>query len=182
MKLISLRSLRRRSLRGMTLVELLVAMGISGVVMVALASLIFYSARSFAALTNYVELDHFSRRALDTMTKDIRQADRLDYFSTNKIRFIVPGGTLTYTYDAEQKKLFRERSDEKDMTLLEECDFMQFSIYQRNPIAGSYDQYAVATPGTCKVVQLHWICSREILGKKANTESVQSAKIVIRRQ
>ena len=57
-----------------------------------------------------------------------------------------------------------------------------FSLYQRNPINGTYDQYPTANPDTCKLVQLSWICSRNILGKKANTESVQSAKVVIRKQ
>jgi len=180
---ITKRSERTRSARSaMTLVELMVGVAISSLIMVALASLIFYSARSFAALTNYVELDAYSRRALDQMTKDIRQADALSTYATNKISFSVPGGTLTYSYNSQARTVVRERTGEKDMTLLKECDFMQFSIYQRNPIGGSYDQYTVATPGTCKVVQLHWICSRSILGKKANTESVQSAKIVIRRQ
>ena len=35
---------------------------------------------------------------------------------------------------------------------------------------------------SCKLVQLHWICSRKIFGAKVNTESVQSAKVVIRKQ
>jgi hypothetical protein len=33
-----------------------------------------------------------------------------------------------------------------------------------------------------KLVQVTWVCSRSILGKKVNTESVQSAKVVIRKQ
>jgi len=30
-------------------------------------------------------------------------------------------------------------------------------------------------------VQLSWTCSRKVLGKKSTTESVQSAKVVIRK-
>ena len=63
-----------------------------------------------------------------------------------------------------------------------ECDYLRFAIFQRNPIGGTYDQYATASATNCKLVQLNWICSRTILGAKVNTESVQSAKIVIRRQ
>ncbi|MBI4659259.1 MAG: hypothetical protein HY735_10495, partial [Verrucomicrobia bacterium] len=55
-------------------------------------------------------------------------------------------------------------------------------IYQRNPIGGTYDQYPTGAASTCKLVQLRWICSRKILGVAKNTESVQSAKVVIRKQ
>ena len=39
-----------------------------------------------------------------------------------------------------------------------------------------------ATVATAKVIDLSWVCSRSILGQKANTESVQTARIVIRKQ
>jgi len=167
---------------GATLVEVLMASLIGSFVLIAIASLALFSGRSFAALTNYVELDAFSRNALDTMTKEIRQADRLRTYATNRIEFNVTGGLLAYVYDANAKTLTRTKTGEPDRTLLKECDSLRFSIYQRNPIKGSYDKHGVATPGTCKVVQLHWVCSREIMRKKANTESVQSARIVIRKQ
>jgi hypothetical protein len=31
-----------------------------------------------------------------------------------------------------------------------------------------------------KLVDVSWLCSRKILGRKVNTESVQTAKIVMR--
>ena len=66
--------------------------------------------------------------------------------------------------------------------LLIECDYLHFGIFQRNPVGGTYDQYPAATPATCKLVQLRWLCSRDLIHSKFNTESVQSAKIVIRKQ
>src|SRR6266581_6284907 len=60
---------------GMTLIEMLIAIGISGIVFVAVGMMIFFSGRSYAALANYVDLDNRSRSALDLMSKEIRQAD-----------------------------------------------------------------------------------------------------------
>lgn len=169
--------------RAFTLVEILIASGLGAIVVTAIASLAYYSGRSFAALANYVELDMASRNALDVMTKDIRQANQLTHYSTNRLIFSFPGGrTLMYSYDPNQRTLTRTLTNERDRQLLKECDFLTFSIFQRNSLGGTYDQYPVATPGTCKVVQLNWVCSRKILKETANTESVQSAKIVIRRQ
>jgi hypothetical protein len=66
--------------------------------------------------------------------------------------------------------------------LLKGCDALTFAIAQRNPMGGSYDVYPTASPSTAKVVNVAWNCSRTILGRKANTENVQTARIVIRRQ
>jgi hypothetical protein len=172
----------------MTLVELMVATALGGLVIAAVMALTFFSARSFAALTNYVDLDNFSRNALDTMSREIRQADRLVSGNDHELVFQNTNPTngsafqVSYTYDPSTKQLVRRQLGTPSKVLLQECDFLRFSLYQRNPINGTYDQYPTANPTTCKLVQLSWICSRNILGKKANTESVQSAKVVIRKQ
>jgi len=174
--------------RALTLVELLVATAISGVLIAAVMSLTFYSARSFAAMANYVDLDNCSRNALDVMSREIRQADCLVSGDDHQLvfRHTNPGNgatfTIGYTYNPDTRVLARLQQGGPRTVLLDECDFLKFSIYQRNPIGGTYDQYSTANPATCKLVQLSWICSRNILGKKANTESVQSAKVVIRKQ
>jgi prepilin-type N-terminal cleavage/methylation domain-containing protein len=174
----------RRSQAGMTLLELMIATAISAILSTSVAALIFYSNHSLAAMGNYVDLDHRSRIALDTMSRSIRQASRLTSYTTTSLTFEdSDGGTLIFSYDPSAKTLTRSKNGVADTDpLLEECDYLQFSIYQRNTIGGTYDQFSTASAATCKLVQLNWVCSRKILGAKVNTESVQSAKIVIRKQ
>lgn len=157
------------------------ALGVGMIVIAALALLLFYTSRSFAAIINYVDLDQYSRKALDKMSLEIRQADRLLTSSTNQLTFSYNGGTLSYTYSPQDKTLTRTFGSETEV-LLRECDTLTFAIYQRNPIGGTYDVYPTGTPATTKLVQLTWICSRKILGQAVNTESVQSAKFVIRKE
>lgn len=172
----------KRPRRGaFTLVELLIATGTGAVLLAALAILVFHTARSLAAISNYVDLDQKSRQALDRMVLEIRQADSLTSYSTNALQFAYNGGTLTYTYNSSAKTLTRTYGTRTD-TLLKECDTLAFSIYQRNPVGGSYDVYPTASIATAKLVQMTWTCSRKILGQSVNTESVQSAKIVMRKQ
>ena len=168
----------------MTLMELLVSVAIMSVVLVGMAALIFYTGRSFAALANYVDLDATSRNALDTMSRQIRQTKRLVSGTSTKLTFEdYDGKTLIYEYDALGRKLNRTRDGVVDpQPLLTECNFLQFSMFQRNPISGKYDQHPAAAASTCKLVQLRWVCSRDLITAKWNTESVQSAKIVIRKQ
>ncbi len=171
----------------MTLVELLIAMGVGSILFLAVGTLAYYSARSFAALSNYVELDNFSRNALDQMSREIRQADSLVNGTDHQLVFSVTNPTngsvyqVTFTYDPATR-IMKRIQGAQETVMLKECDFLKFSIFQRNPIGGTYDQYPTANPATCKLVQMSWICSRKILGKTANTESVQSAKVVIRKQ
>ena len=173
---------RRRS--GITILEVLVSTAVGGVMLAALAMLIFYTGRSFAALANYVDLDAHSRNALDTMSREIRQTERLiSGNSTNLVFEDADGTQLSYTYDAGARTLVRSKDGVADsQPLLKECNFLEFSLFQRNPVGGTYDQYPAATASTCKLIQLRWICSRDLVTEKWNTESVQSAKIVIRKQ
>jgi len=55
-------------------------------------------------------------------------------------------------------------------------------LRQRNPIDGSLEVYDAASFDVAKVIDVSWVCSRTIFGRKENTESVQTARIVIRKQ
>ena len=185
---------------GMSLVEMLIAIGISGIVFAAVGMMIFFSGRSYAALANYVDLDNKSRSALDLMSKEIRQVDCV----TNSATATLPGGqvvtnrivlsgkeadgtayTITYDYNPANQTLVRTKAGGTyagTKTLLTGCTYLNFGMYQRVPIDGTLEQFNAADYATCKVVQLDWICSRKIFNKSDNTESIQSAKVVIRKK
>ena len=173
----------------MTLVEVLIATGVGSIVLAAVMTLSLFSARSFAALGNYVDLDIKSRTALDTMSSDIRQADKLTSASSTQLKFQITDpnngavNSLIYDYSPTAQTLTRTLGA-RSSVLLSNCTSLQFSIFQRNPIGGSYEQYPVDDPNRpdlCKLVQLTWVCQRSVLGRIANTESVQSAKVVMRK-
>jgi hypothetical protein len=175
----------------MTLVELQIASAISVILFTAVLSLAFYTARSFAAFTNYVDLDANSRNALDVMSSEIRQADLLTAATPTSLTFqttdLGTGAThaLKYVYDPDTKELTRIFDGGQPDLLLSECSFLKFGTFQRNTtpsLDNAFVPVATSQPNLCKVVQLTWICSRKILGKAVNTESVQSAKVVIRKR
>jgi Tfp pilus assembly protein PilV len=173
----------------MTLVEVLVATGLGTVVLAAVMSMTVYSARSFAAVSNYVDMDMRSRHALDKMSQEIRQADGLTPNGFSATQLVFTGTdpmttapyTLTYTYDPARKTLTRSRGGESE-SLLTQCDSLVWSMYKRNMTNGTDEPIPTSDPRTCKLIKLDWVCSRSILGKSANTESVQSAEIVVRKK
>lgn len=173
----------KRRAAAFTLVELLVGLGIGSVVLLVLTQLTFFTGRSFAGLYNYIELDKYSRNALDQMVYKIRQADMMTGYTSNRLDFSYNStNTLTYNYDPTARTL-TETIGAQSKVLLKGCDLLQFSVFQRNTASGTYDQFpATLTNNAAKLVQLSWTCSRTILGARVNTESIQSAKIVIRNQ
>ena len=167
----------------MTTIELMVGVGIASLVMLVMASMSSFAARSFAGLANYTDLDAMSRNALDSMSQEIRQTRRLIEGTTNRLVFEdSDGGELRYVYNASSRTLRRQKNTANSKVILENCDELTFTMFQRNPVGGSYEVYPTATPANCKLVQLRWTCSRDLIKAKANTESVQSSKIVIRKQ
>jgi len=170
---------RRRRTLAMTLVEMMISVGIGGVVLAAVESLSFYTARSMAAMSNYADLDRQSRNALDQMTLKIRSADRLVSFNTNDVSFLYKGTTLRYVFNPSTKTL-SETYNGASKVLLEDCNELQFSMFQRNVISNSFNQVVTSTTNEAKSIIVTWTCSRSLLGNLINSESVQSARIVIR--
>jgi hypothetical protein len=156
----------------MTLVEIMVALAVASILLLAVATLGLYGGRSFAGLANYTDLDARSRHALDRLTAST---------STSLTFEDADGSSLQYVYSPDDRTLSRVKGGVTEV-LLTECDNLSFAIFQRNPINGTYNQYPTASPATTKLINVTWTCSRKILGNTMNTENVQTAKVVIRKQ
>ena len=158
------------------------AIGVTGLLMLALASVSMLSGRTFVAFYNYVEMDDRNRIGMDTLTRDLRECDRVTACTSSRLDIEDSDGfTITYQFNSGPATLTRTKAGIVK-TLLSGCDTLTFSIAQRTPKDGSYEVYPTATPATAKVVNVSWSCSRLIFGRKANTENVQTARIVIRKQ
>ena len=171
---------RRR--RGVTLVETLIAAAIGVMVAALFATLISSTARSLIALANWHSLDQHNRTAIDTMTRDIRQANRVTAFTPNSVTLEdADGASLRFRYDPAKRELTRTKGTET-IVLLPEVDVCTFTMWQRNIVTGTLQNYRTDDVNQCKVVGLYWNCSRTILGKKSNVSGGQSTRVVIRRQ
>jgi type II secretory pathway pseudopilin PulG len=164
-----------------TLVEVMVSMGLGIFVLAAVASLTLYTVRSFVAMGNYNDLERASTHALDTMSREVRQASQLLKYQSNRVEFAtLEGPRLVYEYDPQAETLTQTKGGVSEV-LLEQCDYLTFNISQRNP-SNDFTFYPAPAnrPDLAKLLDVSWRCSRKILGQKLNTESVQTSKIVIR--
>jgi Tfp pilus assembly protein PilV len=184
MKLAQLPSCPGRNRAGFTVPEITVAAAILLIIVTAVLSMSMFGGRSFAAMTNYIDLDAKSRNALDSMIREVRQAQGLYFYTNNMIKLTNSlNQQVTYSWDRTSGTFSRSANGIKDRKpLLTECQQLSFKIYQRTP-STNHEFYETATNvAQAKLVNVSWLCSRSILGKKVNTESVQTTKIVIRNQ
>ena len=171
---------RSRPAAAFTLPEVLVASGMGVLLMLVIALLSVYSSRSFVAIANYVNLDQVSQLALDKMSREIRQAHALTDFSPTSLTLEdVNRKPVRFSYDPSARILVRF-GDGVTNVLLAECDALQFAKFQRTTISNTFDAYEPAFVTNTRLIQVTWTCSRKILGAKVNTESVKSAKVVLR--
>jgi hypothetical protein len=153
------------------------------IVLTALALVFFFSNRSFASLTNYLDLDQKTQVALDKMSREIRQVNQVYSYTSNQLVFVdYDSGKLQYVYDPGAQTLVRRKEGGVTETLLTGCTSLSFSIFQRTPNTNTFQPIGTSAATNAKAIELTWNCTRTILGSSANNESMQSAMIVIRKK
>ena len=184
----------RRVLQGFTLVEVMIATSLGTMVLAAVAMLTLYGARTSVAVVNYEDLDTKSRYALDLISREIRQANGVLSYQTNlpvtsfTLTNTAQAAAITLSWDSNAATVTMAKTGQATITNLTGCDQWNFGFYQRTPwVTGTNVIFYPATNtagnldlSVCKLISMSWKCSRTILGAKLNTESVQTAEIVMR--
>ncbi len=163
-----------------TLIEVMVATGLSGIVATVIVMLMMFTSRSFVAATNYTDMALLSRMALDKMSRTIRQAQSVTAYATNSITLLdASGNSIQYALNPATRSLVTVSGGTTN-TYLTGCNSLQFWLYQRTPKSNTFGCYLPAFVTNAKLVQVTWSCSRQILGANVNNEVVESASICLR--
>ena len=111
---------------------------------------------------------------------EIRQAAALTDFRTNSLTFTnFDGQQFQYIWDPAIRTLTRVK-DGSTTVLLTECQSLEFHMYQRTPNPGTNSFNPTTDKALCKLIDMTWRCTRSILGNRANSETVQTAHVVLR--
>jgi len=177
--------------RGWTLAEMMVALGIFALVGIALMGTYIYGVKSMASMYAYSLLDLQNREAMDQLTREIRQSKRVLAYTTNSVTVLTAnedgsdGPRVTYTFNPGTKKMIRAVSNGTSEVLLNNCSLLSFQLFTRCPSNSVFGSFPVAVnnwSNTVKVLQLTWKTSIVQPSGIANSENVQTARIVIRKQ
>jgi prepilin-type N-terminal cleavage/methylation domain-containing protein len=176
--------------QGWTLVEMMVAVGLFALVSMALMSTYIFGVKSMASMYSYALLDANNRNAMDQLTREIRQSKNVLAYTTNSITILTAsddgsdGLRVTYSFSPSTKKLLRTPEGGSSKLLLDNCSLLQFQLYTRCPsnVFGIFPVAVNNWSNTVKVLQLTWKTSVTKPDGIINSENVQTARIVIRKQ
>lgn len=160
------------------------ACAIGALILGAVMSTYIYMNRTLSATANYEELDRESRYALDVMTRAIRQSSMLTNWSTTSLAFTNRDGTLlSINWDSTSGQLTYINQYPPAVTnvLLRDCVSLTFSAYQRTPISNTAMMFDTTSATTnTKCIVMDWVCRKTNYLSSKETESVQTAKVVLR--
>jgi type IV pilus assembly protein PilW len=166
--------------KGITLIELLVALVISGMVIAGIYRIFIAQSRAYTVQDQVVEIQQSIRSAMEILLRDLRMAGYDNDSLTSKISIanpIIPGDnsvtvsfeyddttqyTITYSIDAGTKRLLRQLTTTKDdgssiaspqESILENVETLDFTYGVDTNDDGALDSWVSAGGiGTAKVV------------------------------
>lgn len=166
---------------GFTLIEMLITMGIGGIVFGVVGFVSLFFARNFIFVGNHCDLQQASRVALEQFKNDTRSAVSVSSATESSIVLLnADGSTIQYTYSPDSKTLSRLAGG-ATRVLIRDLDSMTFSTYQRNPVGASYDLWPTATADTTKLISVSMSLSKQVPTLPVNTEILVGTKAVIRK-
>ena len=180
-----------RAKQAWTLVEMMVAVGVFSLVGLALLGTYIFSVKSMASMYSYALLDQSNRQAMDQLTREIRQSKQVLGYTTNSITILTAnddgstGPTVTYSFSPSTKQMLRTPAGGTPKALLSNCNLLSFQLFTRCPSNAVFGSFPVAVnnwSNTVKVLQLTWKTAIVQPNNIANSENVQTARIVIRKQ
>ena len=180
----------KKSIRagGWTLLEMMIAVTIFGIAGAAVGSAYLFGLRSFQALSNYSILDQQNRTAMDKLTREVRQARWVES-KTDDTLILKDGNydSITYKFNNDTQQLVRTANGNTTV-MLDNCSLIKFVMATRVPNtnvndANFYtDYYETSDMNEAKVINLSWKTRRELPNGVMQSENVQTARIVIRKQ
>lgn len=175
-----------RSRAGWTLPEMLLAVFCGTIVLASLTVVTVFASKSYLSIANYRDLDNDSRNALDVMSRDIRSMAVVTSYATNAISLSnIDGSKVTFNWNPGQSTFTRTYTAGGSTTpltsiLLTNCATLVFHVYSQVPTNSFTFPDTSGNVFETKLIDVSWRCTRSIMGSITNSESVQTAKIVIR--
>jgi hypothetical protein len=160
------------------------AVAVFAIASAAVMTAYLFSLRSFQSISNYAILDQQNRKAMDSITREVRQANAVSSFvNGNSSSLTLVDGNLqpvTYSFNGATRQLIRTAGGASTV-LLNDCTLLNFNLGMRPP-ATNYGYYPTTDINKAKIVDLTWKTRRSLPGGVINSENIQTARIVIRKQ
>ncbi len=162
---------------GFTLVEVIVSVTVSAFTLVATLAVVLFITRTGVAAGNYVGQAADARRAIETLARDLRQANKCTYNSATSLTLTVPekyasnNNQITYAYDGSNA--LNITVGNTTTSLCKNVTGVTFACFTR-------DNQATTNATTIKVVQLTLNLRQTAVTTVAQDTLMLSANIILR--
>lgn len=180
--LLPARNSGRQRVAGFTLVEILISAFLGSFILAAVLSTFLFMGRSGANMQNYNDMESQARKALEYFAEDTRQASGVTWGAdSNTITLTVNGASVVYIYDPSAHT-FTRRDATSTRILVSGITTFAFSAFNISGTSLPLDTTAnlTAANGTTKQLQISLECSRTNTTVVAATNSVLSARFILR--
>ncbi len=172
-----IQSSRRRFRRGLTLVEMLIAMTLGSMVLAAVfSSLIFVSKGTFN-LADYIAMDQEAQIALETFSREARMAENVSNYTANGITLTVPtvssSYNIDYTYVPADNTFYRAYGTADEKALIK--NVTKFSLKRYN-----LQQNLASNDLETKQLQIDIKSNRSGVITASTSNNVLSARYILR--
>lgn len=167
---------------GASLVELIVTLAITLVVGTAFSSFLYSASVNLGNMFTYADMDSANQKAINMMTREIRLARRVISASSGNLTIENTNGVaVTYAYRSSDRSLVRTASGSTSQ-LLRNCDAATFTLC-KGARSNAFEVFPAATNvAEAKIVDFSWRCSKQMTGGLVASDSLASAKIILRNQ
>lgn len=172
--------------RGFTLVEVMIAAGLGGFVLLGVLSTFLFLGRSGANMRNYNDMESQARKSLELFAEDTRQASSVYWTSSTSLTLTVNSVPITYTYNSGAGTFTRTMTvggSSRSVTLVTGITQFNFLAYTITGVAiTDFSTAAARTTAnrTTKQVQLSLSAARTATTVTGATNIVLSARYVLR--
>lgn len=149
-----------RTARGFTLVELMVASGLSLVLLAAVMSTFLFLVRGGLRMAFYRDMETQSRLVMQQFGADERQATQVVWNNSDSLTLTVEGAAVTYAYDSSAHTLLRQDAGRPTQIVVSGISSFAFKAYDYNSAALSLRAPTAQTNAATKIVQIDMDMSR----------------------
>ncbi|MGZ0656954.1 PilW family protein [Coraliomargarita sp. W4R53] len=171
---------KSHSIKGMTLVELLVAISLTMMLSAVVFTFFLTFAKATLTMADYSDFDMSTGKLLQNFSRDVREAEAITWVNYNSFKLLKKGIDYTYTYDSDKEEVTRQQTGESSVTLasnVSELDFIAYDI-TGTPIAPS-SSFAPLNEST-KMMQIVGEFRKDPTARAATTSKFASARYILR--
>ena len=171
------------SCRGITLVELMVAMSLSLLVLGGVLGTVLFTSRTAIRISNYSTMEQQTTRSLELLARELRMAQSITSSGNpiTQITLTIPDPTsgsytVVYTYSSATRAITRQRADAPPSIIV--SDIVPGSIYLER---FDFNQQPATSDYDTKQLQLTMTLAPDTKGLGASTSKrVISSRFVLR--